>query len=68
MTMLDQRTGGEVQMLVEQSYRLFYLLLATVGLAILTLAGLCISIFSSVVKPIKRVYLIDNVGVLDLNV
>ncbi len=53
--MLDQRTGDEVQVLVQQSYRLFYALLAAVGLAILTLTCLCISIFSRVVKPIKRV-------------
>jgi methyl-accepting chemotaxis protein len=54
-SMLDRRTGGEVQVLVQRSYRLFYALLTAVGLAILTLTGLCISIFSTVVKPIKRV-------------
>ena len=54
-SMLDQRTGGEVQVLVRQSYRLFYALLTIVGLAVLTLTGLCIAIFSTIVKPIKRV-------------
>jgi len=54
-SMLDQRTGGEVRLLVQQSYRLFYALLTVVGLAILTLIGLCISIFSTVIKPINQV-------------
>jgi len=54
-SMLDQRTRGEVQVLVQQSYLLFYVLLATVGLAILTLAVLYISIFRTVIKPIQQV-------------
>lgn len=54
-SMLDQRTSGEVQVLVQQSYLLFYVLLATVGLAILTLTVLYISIFRTVIKPIQQV-------------
>lgn len=54
-SMLDQRTSGEVQALVQQSYLLFYVLLATVGLAILTLTVLYISIFRTVIKPIQQV-------------
>ena len=54
-SMLDERTSGEVQALVQQSYILFYVLLATVGLAILTLTVLCISIFRTVIKPIQQV-------------
>lgn len=53
--MLDRRTGSEVQLLVERSYRLFYTLLALVGLTVLTLIALCISIFATVVRPIRQV-------------
>ena len=52
---LDQRTSDEVQVCVRQSYHLFYALLAVVGMAMITLTGLCISIFSKVVKPINGV-------------
>lgn len=52
---LDRRTSGEVQMLVQQAYRLFYTLLALVVLAVLTLVALCISIFATVVRPIRQV-------------
>ncbi len=54
-SMLDQRTSSEVQVLVQKSYLLFYVLLASVGLAILTLTVLCISIFRTVIKPIQQV-------------
>ncbi len=52
---LDRRTSGEVQLLVQQAYRLFYTLLALVVLAVLTLVALCISIFATVVRPIRQV-------------
>jgi methyl-accepting chemotaxis protein len=55
LDMLDRRTSGEVQLMVQRAYRLFYALLALVGLAVLTLAGLCASIFASVVRPIRQV-------------
>jgi methyl-accepting chemotaxis protein len=52
---LDRRTSGEVQLLVQQAYRLFYTLLALVVLAVLALVALCISIFATVVRPIRQV-------------
>jgi methyl-accepting chemotaxis protein len=52
---LERRTSGDVQLLVQQAYRLFYTLLALVILAVLTLVALCISIFATVVRPIRQV-------------
>jgi len=54
-SMLDRRTSSEVQRLVQRSYRLFYTLLALVGLAVLALIGLCTSVFATVVQPIRQV-------------
>ena len=54
-SMLDRRTSSEVQRLVQRSYRLFYTLLALVGLAVLTLIALCTSVFATVVQPIRQV-------------
>lgn len=53
--LLDQRTGNEVQLLVERSYLLFNTLLSLVGLTVLTLVALCVSIFATVVRPIRQV-------------
>jgi methyl-accepting chemotaxis protein len=50
-TVLEQRTRGEVAILLQSSYNLFYLLLSVVGLAILTVAFLYVSIFRTVIRP-----------------
>jgi methyl-accepting chemotaxis protein len=55
LEMLDRRTSGEVQLLVQRAYRLFYTLLALVVLAVITLVALCVSIFATVVRPIRQV-------------
>ena len=55
LEMLDRRTSGEVQPLVQRAYRLFYTLLALISLAVLTLVALCVSIFATVIRPIRQV-------------
>jgi methyl-accepting chemotaxis protein len=50
-TELERRTRGEVAILLQSSYQLFYLLLGVVGLAILTVAFLYVSIFRTVIRP-----------------
>ena len=55
LEMLDARASGEVEPLVARAYRLFYTLLALIGLAMLTFVSLCVSIFATVVRPIREV-------------
>ncbi|MEI6080981.1 MAG: methyl-accepting chemotaxis protein [Verrucomicrobiota bacterium] len=50
-TVLEQRTRGEVEVLLRSSYRMFYLLLGVISLAILTVGCLYVSIFRKVIRP-----------------
>ena len=50
-TVLEQRTRGEVESLLQSSYNMFYLLLGIIGLAILTVGFLFVSIFRTVIRP-----------------